>query len=114
MPRGELCSDVIALLRHGHHKRRPRARGHDRRGQIPTMVPISERPAEIEDRLIPGHGEGDTIKGRYNRSAVGTLVERPTLFTALAKMEGCSAVAALAGFSRALERIDAQTRLSIT
>ena len=114
MPRGELRTEVLALLRHGHQKRRPRARGHDRRGQIPNMISIHERPAEIEDRLVPGHWEGDTIKGKYNRSAVGTLVERATLFTVLAKMDGCSADAALAGFSRVLDRIEAQKRLSIT
>jgi IS30 family transposase len=55
MPRGELRTEVIALLRHDHQKRRPRARGKDRRGQIPNMISIAERPAEIEDRLIPGH-----------------------------------------------------------
>jgi IS30 family transposase len=114
MPRGELRSEVIALLRHGHQKRRPRARGKDRRGHIPNMVSIAERPAEIEDRLIPGHWEGDTIKGKYNRSAVGTLVERSTLFTLLAKMDNPGADAAVAGFSRVLERVDAQKRLSIT
>ncbi len=110
MPR----SEVIALLRHGNHKRRPRARGHDRRGQIPNMVPISERPAEIEERLVPGHWEGDTIKGKYNRSAVGTLVERSTLFTVPAKMNGTGAEAAVDGFTRVLDRLEAQKRLSIT
>ncbi len=114
MPRGELRSEVIALLRHGHTKRRPRARGKDRRGQIPNMASIHERPAEVEERLVPGHWEGDTIKGKYNRSAVGTLVERSTLFTVLAKLDGCSADAALEGFSRVLDRIDAQKRLSMT
>ena len=113
MPRGELRTEVIALLRHGRQRRRPRARGHDRRGQIPNMTPISTRPAEIEERLIPGHWEGDTIKGNYNRSAVGTLVVRFTLFTVLAKMNGTGADAALAGFSRMLDRIDTQKRLSI-
>jgi IS30 family transposase len=114
MPRGDLRSEVIALLRHGHNKRRPRTRGHDRRGQIPNMVPISERPAEIEERLVPGHWEGDTIKGKYNRSAVGTLVERSTLFTLLARMNGTGAEAAVEGFTRVLDRVEAQKRLSIT
>jgi IS30 family transposase len=128
LPRGDLRTEVIALLRHGHQKRRPRARGKDRRGQIPNMISIAERPAEIEDRLIPGHStprtktcpwgpghwEGDTIKGKYNRSAVGTLVERSTLFTLLAKMADPGADAAVAGFSRVLERVDAQKRLSMT
>ena len=114
MPRGELRTEVIALLRHGHAKRRPRARGKDRRGQIPNMISIHQRPQEIEERLVPGHWEGDTIKGKYNRSAVGTLVERSTLFTLMAKMDNCSADAAVEGFSRVLTRIDAQKRLSIT
>jgi IS30 family transposase len=114
MPRGELRTEVIALLRHGHAKRRPRARGHDRRGQIPNMISIHQRPAEIEERLVPGHWEGDTSKGKYNRSAVGTLVERATLFTLLARMDGAGAEAAVEGFTRVLDRVEAQMRLSIT
>jgi IS30 family transposase len=114
MPRGDLRTEVIALLRHGHSKRRPRARGKDRRGQIPNMVPISERPAEIEQRLVPGHWEGDTIKGKYNQSAVGTLVERTSLFALLAKMNGTGAEAAVEGFTRVLDRVEAQKRLSVT
>ena len=114
MPRGELRTAVIGWLRFGHAKRRPRARGEDRRGKIPDMVSIHERPPEIEERLVPGHWEGDLIKGERNRSAVGTLVERTTLFTVLSKMEDASAEAALSGFSHALNRIEAQKRLSLT
>lgn len=114
MPRGELRTEVIGWLRFGHAKRRPRARGEDRRGRIPDMVSIHDRPPEIDERLIPGHWEGDLIKGAYNRSAVGTLVERTTLFTVLSKMENASAEAALSGFSHVLNRIQAQTRLSMT
>jgi len=114
MPRGELRKEVIGWLRFGHSKRRPRARGKDRRGQIPEMVSIHDRPPEIEERLIPGHWEGDLIKGAYNRSAVGTLVERTTLFTVLAKMDNPGAEAALSGFSHVLNRIEAQKRLSLT
>ena len=114
MPRGELRTQVIGWLRFGHAKRRPRTRGEDRRGRIPDMVSIHDRPPEIEERLIPGHWEGDLIKGAYNRSAVGTLVERTTLFTVLSRMEDASAESALTGFSRVLNRIDAQKRLSMT
>ena len=110
MPRGELRTEVIGWLRFGHAKRRPRARGEDRRGRIPDMVSIHDRPPEIEERLIPGHWEGDLIKGANNRSAVGTLVERTTLFTVLSKMEGTGAEAALHGFSRVLNRIDADRK----
>lgn len=79
MPRGELRTAVIGWLRFGHAKRRPRARGEDRRGQIPDRVSIHARPPEVEARLVPGHWKGDLIKGAHNRSAVGTLVERTTL-----------------------------------
>lgn len=114
MPRGELRTEVIGWLRFGHAKRRPRARGEDRRGQIPDMVSIHDRPPEIEERLIPGHWEGDLIKGAHNRSSVGTLVERTTLFTVLAKMEDASAASAVKSFGQALNRIEAQKRLSMT
>jgi len=84
----------------------------DRRGQIPEMVSIHDRPPEIDERLVPGHWEGDLIKEAYNRSVVGALVERTTLFTVLAKMDDASAEAALNGFSHVLNRIEAQKRLS--
>jgi IS30 family transposase len=114
MPRGALRTDVIGWLRFGHAKRRPRARDEDRRGRIPDRVSIHDRPPEVEDRLIPGHWEGDLIKGAQNRSAVGTLVERTTLFTVLSRMDNASAEAALSGFSHVLNRIEAQRRLSLT
>ena len=114
MPRGDLRTEVIGWLRMGHAKRRPRTRGQDRRGQIPDMVSIRERPPEVEERLVPGHWEGDLIKGAGNRSAVGTLVERATLFTVLAKMDDGSAASAVKGFGHVLNRIEAQKRLSMT
>jgi len=114
MPRGALRTEVIGWLRFGHAKRRPRARGVDRRGKIPDMVSIHDRPPEIEERLVPGHWEGDLIKGAHNRSSVGTLVERTTLFTVLSRMTDASAEAALEGFSHVLHRIAAQKRLSLT
>ena len=73
-----------------------------------------DRPPEVEERLIPGHWEGDLIKGAHNRSSVGTLVERTTLFTVLAKMEDASAASAVKGFGHVLNRIEAQKRLSMT
>jgi IS30 family transposase len=78
------------------------------------MVSIHDHPPEVEERLAPGHWEGDLIKGAHNRSAVGTLVERTTLFTALSRMDNASAEAALTGFSHVLNRIDAQKRFSLT
>ena len=69
---------------------------------LPSRVTIHDRPPEVEDRLIPGHWEGDLVKGAGNRSAVGTLVERTTLFTVLSRMKDASAQSALSGFSHVL------------
>lgn len=114
LPRGELRSELVACLRHRHKTRRPRARGQDRRGKIPNMTSIHMRPPEIEERVIPGHWEGDLIKGARNASAVGTLVERTSIFVLLAKMADASADSAVSAFSTALNRVDAQVRISMT
>ena len=114
MPRGELRTELSACLRQARKRRRPRARGADRRGTLPTMVNIHMRPPEIEDRVMPGHWEGDLIKGARNASPVGTLVERSTLFGALAKMDHATAAAAVIGFGTVLNRINAQRRLPLT
>lgn len=114
MPKGELRTDTIALLRFGHHKRRPRSRGNDRRGQISDMTSIDVRPADIAERLVPGHWEGDHIKGAGNRSQVGTLVERKTCYVALVKLDDGTAQATTKGFGTILQRFDADMRRSLT
>ena len=90
-PKGELRRELIACLRQGRAKRMPRSRGTDRRGQIPDMLSIHVRPPEIGDRLMPGHWEGDLIKGAGNKSAVAVLVERMSRAVLLAKMPDASA-----------------------
>ena len=114
MPRGQLRARVLTLLRRAHMRRRKRSAGHDRRGNIPNMTPIGERPSEVEERLVPGHWEGDLIKGRRNQSQVGTLVERSTLYVALVKLEDGRAETAAHGFAGILQRFDAQMRRSMT
>lgn len=114
MPRGGLRSELISFLRQSRKSRRPRTRGEDRRGKIPNMVSIHERPVEVEERLVPGHWEGDLIKGARNASSVGTLVERTSLFVTLVKMDSASAKDAESGFAFVLNRINAQQRLSMT
>src|SRR5271168_427561 len=113
-PRGELRRQLIACLRHGHSTRLSRTRGTDRRGQIPDMVSIHVRPPEVEDRVMPGHWEGDFIKGAGNQSSVGVLVERTSRLVLLAKMEDATAASALAGFTAKLNSIAAPLRQSFT
>ena len=113
-PRGELRRQLIACLRHGRSTRMPRTRGADRRGQIPDMVSIHVRPPEVDDRVMPGHWEGDFIKGAGNKSSVGVLVERTSRLVLLAKMEDATAASALAGFSAKLNSIAAPLRRSLT
>ena len=113
-PRGELRRQLIACLRHGRSTRMPRTRGDDRRGQIPEMVSIHVRPPEVNDRVMPGHWEGDFIKGAGNKSSVGVLVERTSRLVLLAKMDDATAASALAGFSSKLNSIAAPLRQTLT
>lgn len=114
LPRGELRRELIAILRQGHSSRKPHSRGVDRRGTLPDMLSIHLRPPEVNDRLVPGHWEGDLIKGAANRSSVGTLVERSSRLVLLAKMENATAEAALQGFTAALNPIPSRLRQSLT
>lgn len=101
MPRGELRRQHVALLRQARGARRPLRRSTETRGKLPDLPSIHTRPPEVETRLVPGHWEGDLIMGARNRSAVGVLVCRHSLFVMLTRLERHNAQGVLEGFTRA-------------
>ncbi len=114
LPRGELKRELIAHLRQGRQSRRPRSRGTDRRGFVSDAVRIAERPEDVAGRLVPGHWEGDLIKGAANRSAVGTLVERTSRLVLLARMDALDADTTRCAFETAFENVPEPFRKSLT
>lgn len=115
LPKGELRRELLGCLRQGHQARRPRSRGTDRRpDRLPDELRIAARPEEVAERLVPGHWEGDLIKGAFNRSSVGTLVERSSRLVMIARMEGNDALAAQQGFERLFEQVPPDLRKSLT
>ena len=88
--RGGLKRELTTHLRTQRERRKPQARSRnaERRGKLVETISISQRPAEVEDRAVPGHWEGDLIVGRDNGSAIGTLVERSTRFVLLIHLPG--------------------------
>jgi IS30 family transposase len=113
--RGVLKQELIGHLR---SKRRIRRSQHarifnDSRGQIAEAVSIRESPAEIEDRAVPGHWEGDLIAGTKN-SHIATLVERHSRFTALVKVRSKDTAAVVAALSRQIRRLPTSLRQSLT
>ncbi|MFT3776889.1 MAG: IS30 family transposase [Ottowia sp.] len=116
-PRGELKKELVSCLRMAHAKRWPRSKGKDRRGEIQDLMSIHVRPPEVEDRQLPGHWEGDLIKGAANASAIGTLVERTTRLVLLVKLphpNPATAAHVLQAFSDKLNGIASPMRKTLT
>jgi IS30 family transposase len=83
------------------------------RGQIVDGVSIRERPADIEDRAIPGHWEGDLITGSKN-THIATLVERRSRFTILVRVRGKDTVSVVAALSKQVRKLPSELRRSLT
>jgi IS30 family transposase len=106
------------LMDHLRSKRRMRRSRHSRifkdsRGQIPDAISIRERPAEVEDRAVPGHWEGDLLSGSKN-SYIATLVERHSRFAMLIKVPSKETAAVVAALSRHVRKLPATLKRSLT
>src|SRR5258708_9776730 len=112
--RGALRRELTACLRTGRALRKPRRRPDERRGRIKDMVLISERPAEVRDRAVPGHWEGDLIQGANRESAIGTLVERSTRLTMLLHLPDQKAASVRDAITSTVAALPGHLRRSLT
>jgi IS30 family transposase len=113
--RGHLRADLHQHLRTGRAVRRPRGPAASRGSRIPDMILISERPAEVADRAVPGHWEGDLILGSNCRSAIATLVERQSRYVMLVHLpEGHGALAVRDGLLDVIHTLPQHLRKSLT
>ncbi len=113
--RGALKQELVRHLRWQRRIRRSRhasIHGHSQ-GRIVDAISIRERPAEVEDRAIPGHWEGDLLRGTRN-SHVATLVERHSRFCMLVKVPGKDTAAVVAALSQHVRQLPATLRRSLT
>ena len=113
--RGVLKKELMGHLR---SKRRMRRSQHshifkDSRGRIADAISIRERPAEVEDRAVPGHWEGDLLSGGKN-SYIATLVERHSRFLMLIKVPGKETAVVVAALSKHVRKLPATLRRSLT
>lgn len=113
-PRGELRRTLVRLLRQQRVWRRKRGQGRKTRSNIADMLSIEERPAEIADRTVPGHWEGDLIMGTRRRSGIGTLVERTTRYTILVPLHGQDTRTIRTAYARAARTIPKELRRTLT
>jgi len=114
--RGALRKELHSCLRSGRAMRRAKAytKGNVGQGQLKNMVMISERPAEVKDRAVPGHWEGDLIFGK-KMTSIGTLVERHSRYVMLLKLpNGHAAEAVRQAMTKRIVTLPAQLRRSIT
>jgi IS30 family transposase len=112
--RGELRKELKACLRSGRITRRPHGRVGKTPGAIINMVSISQRPAEVEDRAVPGHWEGDLIVGKNGKSQVATLVERSTRTGMLIKIDNKTAEHVAARITEHIVELPSELARSLT
>jgi len=114
LPKGALKKELVSCLRQNRKRRHKQSRGVKIERKIEDMLSIEERPKEVEDRIIPGHWEGDLIVGKSNRSFLGTLVERTTRTTILIPVKSKGAEDVAKAFAKEVKKLPKQMKLSMT
>jgi len=114
LPRGSLRKELVKSLRRHHINRRVKGKSRRKTSPIQDFISIEERPAEVADRIIPGHWEGDLIMGASNASALGTLVERTTRMTFLVRLKNKDAATVRKAFAREFNRVPQGLKRSLT
>src|SRR3989339_928605 len=118
LPRGSLKAALIKGLRQERKYRRKRktatTKSEETRGKIADMLSIEERPAEVADRTVPGHWEGDLLMGHNNGSALGTLVERTTRMTFMVQLKDKDAAAVRKAFAQEFKHLPKALKRSLT
>jgi len=106
--------ELIGYLRQKKKLRKNRKLSNDSSGKIPDMIIIHERPKEVEDRIIPGHWEGDLILGKDHKSALGTMVERTTRNLIPVPLKTKDAKSVRKTFAKELKTLPSQMKRSMT
>lgn len=118
LPRGTLKQCLVKALRQERRYRRKKGRrkgtSEETRGKIPDMLSIEERPAEVADRTIPGHWEGDLIVGKHKKTALGTLVERTTRYTILVPLKAKDAISVQKAYAKELGSLPREIAKTLT
>ena len=113
-PRGALRKELVRCLRRHHINRRIRGKSRQKSYPIQDYISIEERPAEVADRTIPGHWEGDLLMGHNNGSALGTLVERTTRMTFLVQLKDKDAITVRETFAKEFKHLPKGLKRSLT
>lgn len=116
LPRGALKTILIRALRQerAYRRKRKHENKEETRGKIADMLSIKERPAEVADRTIPGHWEGDLIMGKHKRTALGTLVERTTRYTILVPLRAKDAESVRRAYTKELGSLPKEIAKTLT
>jgi IS30 family transposase len=114
LPKGELRKELIGYPRQKKKLRKSRKISRDKRGAITDMISIHERPKEVEDRINPGHWEGDLLIRKDHKSALGSIVERTTRTLILVPLKERDAMSVRKAFAKELKTLPEQITLSMT